>query len=143
MLKNKKELLEKYKTLSDPRLLGLIAFGIVALLVTWSALSVVQRNYELDKQISIQQQKNEIARLENENLKLSNLYYESDQYLELSARRQFGKASPGETLFIIPEEVALSKTVDRPADPKNAPDVEKEKSRQSENIESWIEFLFR
>src|SRR4051812_17397913 len=99
------EKLKKYqngqvvKSLSDVRTLGIIAFGIIALLVTWSSVKVVETNYGLQKQMSAMQQQNEVQQLANNNLKLQNEYYKTDTYLELSARRHFNKAAPGETLL--------------------------------------------
>ena len=61
---------QAFKVISDVRNIGLIAFGVIALLVTWSGARVVQSNYLLQKQIAAMQQANEVARLENENLKL-------------------------------------------------------------------------
>ena len=58
---------DKLKILQDVRALGLVAFGIVALLVTWSGVKVAQTNYELAKKISVARQRNDIALLENEN----------------------------------------------------------------------------
>lgn len=143
MLKNKDKILERIKLLSDPRNLGLIGFGVIALLVTWSGVKVVQTNFELDKKISVAKQRNDIARLENENLKLKNTYYESSQYLELAARRQFGKAAVGEKLYIVPEEVALAKTTDRPKEATAAAQDPKDKPKYQQNLEAWSEFLFR
>jgi cell division protein FtsB len=122
--------------------LSLLAFGVVALLVTWSGVKVVQTNYELDKKISVSKQKNEVARLENENLKLKNAYYQSPQFLDLAARRQFGKALPGERLYMVPESVALSKTIDVPADQRLVVKTEKVKPKAQQNFQAWIEFLF-
>ncbi len=58
--------------LSDSRVLGLIVFGIIALLVTWSSAQSIQTNYDLQKQISTLNQKNDVKKLENENQKLRN-----------------------------------------------------------------------
>ena len=143
MFKNKDQILEKFRLFTDVRNLGLISFGVVALLVTWSGVKVVQTNYELDKKIAIARQKNEVSRLENENLKLKNKYYESSQYLELAARRQFGKAADGEKLYIIPEEVALRYTKDRPVQQGQAEPLEEKKSSFSSNLDAWNDFLFR
>ena len=143
MNKNKEYWLDKFKLLSDARNLGLIAFGIVALLVTWSGVKVVQTNYELDKKIAVARQKNDIARLENDNLKLKNKYYESSQYLELAARRQFGKAAPGEKLYIIPEQVALAKTKDRPVEQGQAEPIARTQTKWQKNYQAWKNFLLR
>lgn len=143
MNQNKNFYLEKLKMLSDTRVLGLIGFGVVALLVTWSGIKIVQKNYELDKQIAVAKQRNQVEVLENQNLKLKNTYYETNQYLELAARRQLGRAAPGEKLYQVPESVALSKTIEVPKEQQLAPVSEAPKSKQRQNIEAWIKFLFR
>ncbi len=143
MKENKNIFLEKFKLITDARALGLLAFGAIALLITWSGIKVVQTNYELDKKISVSKQQNDVAKLENENLKLKNKYYESNQYLELSARRQFGKAAPGEKLYTIPESVALTKTVEPlPAPEQVALAEEAAKPKHQQNFDAWMEFLF-
>ena len=38
--------------LKDVRIIGLIVFGIITLLVTWSGLGAIQANYALQKQIA-------------------------------------------------------------------------------------------
>jgi len=135
---------EKIKQYSDLRVIGLIIFGFIVLLVSWSGLKVMQTNYELQKKEAELRQKNEVAKLKNENLQLKNTYFESDQYLELSARRQFSKAAPGEKLYLIPEEVAMANTVDLP---KNETQIIAEKqqhqSKYVNNLNAWMEFLFR
>jgi cell division protein FtsB len=142
MNKNIKNILDKYKMLSDTRVLGLLAFGVVALLVTWSSIKVVQLNYELDKKISVAKQRNDVQRLRNENLKLKNTYYQTNQFLELSARRQFGKAAPGEKLYIVPKDVALSRTVETPKKEQSQAQA-KAQSKFQKNMDDWAKFLFR
>lgn len=138
----KQKIIEKLHLLTDARVLGLIAFGLIAVLVTWSSIKVVQINYDLEKKISIARQRNAVEQLENENLKLKNKYYESNQFLELAARRQFGKAAAGEKLYVVPENVALSKTIDLPKQQQTSLGPEtKSKSRQ--NFDAWMKFLFR
>lgn len=140
---NKNDIIKKFQALADTRVLGLLAFGVVALLVTWSGIKVVQTNYELEKKISVARQRNAIEELENQNLKLRNQYYESSQYLELSARRQFGKAAPGEKLYTVPQRVALAKTVDnRKADQEDAEKTQENKPKFKRNFDDWMKFLF-
>lgn len=142
MNKNIKTILGYYKMLSDTRVLGLLAFGVVSLLVTWSSVKVVQLNYELDKKIAVAKQRNEVKRLQNENLKLKNTYYQTNQFLELSSRRQFGKAAAGEKLYIVPESAALARTVAPPQQQAtNTKSDQQSKFRQ--NINAWAKFLFR
>ena len=134
------------KSLSDVRTLGMIAFGIIALLVTWSSVKVVQTNYNLQKQMSTMQQENEVRQLANTNLKLQNEYYKTDTYLELAARRHFNKALPGEKLIIVPKEVALSHTIAMPK-PKTASAIIIDSTNDSgsslqRNFNAWLDFLF-
>jgi cell division protein FtsB len=143
MNQNKNIIIEKIKMLTDTRVLGLIGFGVVAILVTWSGVKTIQTNYELEKKISVSRQRNEIKKLENENLKLKNTYFQSNQYLELAARRQFGKAAPGEKLYQVPESVARSKIVEIPKEQQLLAEPEETKSKYMQNLEAWGKFLFR
>ena len=134
--------------LSDVRNIGTVAFGIIAVLVTWSGVKVVQTNYDLQKQISAMQQENEVKKLENANLKLKNQYLNTSEYLELAARRHFNKASPGEKLLIVPKNIALAHSVEINL-PKSRTAVTEVKSGTEQagpwyerNFNAWIEFLF-
>ncbi len=130
--------------LKDIRFVGFCVYGILVLLVSWSAIGVIQTNYQLQKQISQLQQQNEVYQLQNNNLGLTNQYFNTDQYLELQARRQFGKAIPGETLVLVPKSVALAHTVDLPsgsASQKSAAVIDK--PFYQKNFEAWMNFLFR
>lgn len=134
------------KSLSDVRTLGMIAFLVIALLVTWSSIRVVQTNYELQKEMSAMQQLNDVQALENNNLELKNQYYKTDAYLELAARRHFNKAAPGEKLVIVPKEIALAHSIDIPK-PKSAADNAAETVKASgtsfqRNYNAWLDFLF-
>ncbi len=129
--------------LSDVRNLGLIVFGVIAVLVTWSGVRVVQTNYDLQKQISVYQQTNDLQKLENSNLLLSNKYLETDQYLELAARKQFNKANAGEKLLIVPESVALKYSVPITSEPEVAPQsIQDEGPWYERNFNAWMKFIF-
>lgn len=143
MLQKIKTIDYKYyaKLLRDVRVLGLMLFGVVVLLVSWSGVKVIQSNYELQKKIARLEQENEVQQLENDNLKLRNQYLETDQFLELAARRQFGKGAPGERLIIVPKEVALSRTVDLSEPEAETAQVEQGKSTYQKNFESWMNFF--
>lgn len=132
-----------YKELSDVRLIGLIMFGVVAVLVAWSSLKTLQVNYELQKKEAVLRQKNINKKLENQNLKFKNTYFETDEYLELTARRQFNKAAPGEELYLIPKDIALSKTV-KPQDTSAETQQRQaqQKTKYQRNLEAWLGFLF-
>jgi cell division protein FtsB len=132
------------KVLSDTRALGLIAFGIIAILVTWSSVRTIQTNYELQKQIASLEQENMIKKLENENQKLRNEYFKTDQFLELAARRQFGKAAPGEQLYVVPKKVALANSIELKSDNQQTAQKESDKPDYQKNLEAWLDFfIFR
>lgn len=126
----------------DIRFAGFVVFGILVLLVTWSGISVIETNYELQKQVSKLEQENQVRVLENNNLKLQTEYYNSDQYLELTARRQFGKGLEGEKLLLVPKSVALKYTADIPqaeVEAKATPTLKK--PFMQKNIEAWVDFF--
>lgn len=139
--------IEKYwnhlKGLRDVRMVGLLVFTVLVLLVSWSGVGVIQANYELQKKIANLEQAVALNELENSNLELRNQYYETDQYLELQARRQFGLAAPGERLFIVPKHVALAYGVEPVIPPPETVVEEPEKPLYQENFEAWMDFLFR
>ncbi len=126
----------------DVRAVGLLLFLIVVLLISWSGVKVIDTNYRLQKQITAYDQQNQLQKLTNNNLKLENEYFQTNQYLDISARQNFGLAAPGETVLNVSTAVALSHTID-------LPDVEtvqitKTKARQpayQRNFQAWINFL--
>ncbi|MCA9348483.1 septum formation initiator family protein [Candidatus Saccharibacteria bacterium] len=132
------------KSLNDIRNVGLLIFLIIVLLVTWSGVRVVQDNYDWQKKISVLKQQNEIKQMENANLALRNKYLETDEYLELVARKQYNKALPGETMLIVPKAVALKHAVDNPVveEPK-IESIEGTGSKYERNFNAWLDFLFR
>lgn len=127
-------------SLRDIRVAGQVVFGVLVVLVTWSGIKAVDTNYELQRQITALEQENTIQQLENDNQKLQNNYYTSDQYLELSARQNFGLGAPGEKELIVPKSVALSYTVPVPgvtSEPKSA----SEAPAYQRNIQAWVNFF--
>lgn len=134
------------KSLSDVRTLGMLAFGIISLLVTWSSIRVVQSNYDLQKQISKMQQQNDVQQLANTNQSLKNEYFKTDAYLELAARRHFNKALPGEKLVIVPKDVSLAHSIEVPkpslTNQAVADTVKASGSSFQRNFNAWLDFLF-
>lgn len=125
--------------LTDVGFLGQVLFVILVLLISWSGIKTIQTNYGLQKQITALNQKNSLQKLQNENLKLKNQYYNSNQYLELAARQNFGLAAAGEKEIIVPENVAISYTTDLPS-PKTIEAKDKQPGYQR-NFEAWVNFF--
>lgn len=126
---------------SDVRSLALMVFAVIVILVSWSGVKAIQKNYELQKQIAQLEQENSVKKLENDNQKLKNTYLETDQFLELAARKQFGLAAPGETVVIIPERVAFDRIPEMPSVTKQEPVKTSNKPEYQKNIESWLDFF--
>ena len=125
--------------LRDVRFAGQVLFVIIVLLVSWSGVKAIDANFALQKQIATLQQENEVQQLENNNLALQNEYYNSDQYLELSARQNFGLGAPGETELVVPKNVALSYTVPEPK--VSAPTTNVQPPAYQRNFQAWVDFF--
>jgi cell division protein FtsB len=128
------------RRLNDVRFLGQIVFVVIVLLISWSGVKAIQANYNLQKQIAALQQQNEVQKLANENLKLQNKYYNTDQYLELSARQNFSLAAPNEKEILVPKSVAFANTVDLGA-PKSAAPTADTRPSYARNYQAWIDFF--
>ncbi len=126
--------------LSDPRFVGQIVFVVIVLLVSYSGVKSIQSNYSLQKQIGSLRQQNELQQLQNENAALKNNYYNSKQYLELSARQNFGLASPGEKEILVPESVAATFVTGLP-DAQQSSDTATAPVIQQSNVQAWINFF--
>jgi cell division protein FtsB len=139
-IKKYEDLVRTYvKRLNDVRFVGQVLFVIIVLLISWSGIKTIQTNYGLQKQISTLKQQNEVQKLQNDNLELQNQYFNTDQYLELSARQNFGLAAPGEKELIVPKEVAMAATVDLPSD--KAETAADKLPAYQRNFQSWVNFF--
>jgi cell division protein FtsL len=126
----------------DVRAIGLLLFLVVVLLISWSGVKVIDTNYRLQKDISRLEQETQVLKLTNTNMKLENNYFETNQYLEIAARQNFGLAAPGEAVLNVPRQIALAHTVD-------LPDTEQEQVKKTvakqptyqRNFQAWMNFL--
>ncbi len=129
----------------DTRLWGFVIFAVVVVLASWSGVRVIETNYELQKKIAGLNQQNRIMQLQNENQKLQNEYYQTDTYLELSVRKQFGKAAKGEQLLLVPRDVALTYAPPLPSTPeleRVQPPEEPTGPTYFKNLRAWRDFIF-
>lgn len=140
--KIKTMIIEYVRSLTDLRVIGQTVFVIIVLMVSWSAVKAIQTNYELQREIVRLKQEIQIQELENQNLSLENQYLETDQFLELAVRRQFGRAAEGERVYLVPPEVALSYAPDLPQGSTDST-KEADKPFYQQHVEDWINFFFR
>jgi cell division protein FtsL len=127
--------------LRDVRFAGQVLFAIIVLLISWSGVKAIETNYQLQRQIAKMQQQTDVQKLQTENLKLKNEYFKTNQYLELSARQNFGLAKPGEKELIVPENVAMAHTV---APLPHATEAKKQVTKQpfyERNYQAWLDFF--
>lgn len=111
----------------------------VALLIgsswAWSTIEAIQRNFKLQQQVDALSQQIAVQELENKSQSLQNKYYQSPEYLELSARERLNKTAPGESVVILPPNTA-----------QPAPEVDVQASdvpiTSRSNFAQWMYFLF-
>lgn len=137
----KHKLLNFVNRLNDIRFVGQLLFLVIVLLISWSGVKVIQTNYGLQKQISVLRQQNKLQQLQNENLAFQNQYYNSNQYLDLSARENFGLAASGEKEIIVPRQVALAYTVKLPSTLGTSVTAKSRQPAYQQNFESWVNFF--
>lgn len=128
-------------SLRDIRNVGLLVFVVMVLLISWSGVKSIQANYALQKQISSLQQQNQVRKLENTNQALQNQYYNTPQYLEVTARQNLGLAAPGETELLVPRDVAIAHTVAQPKSAITGKSTVPEQSAWQRNFQDWISFF--
>jgi cell division protein FtsB len=127
-------------SLRDVRFAGLLLFVVIVLLISWSGVKVIQTNYQLQKQIAQLGQENSVQQLKDDNLKLQNGYYNTNQYLELSARQNFGLGLPGEKELIVPTAVAQAHSVDL-AQVATAAKAGNDLPFYEQNLQAWWNFF--
>ena len=111
---------------------------VVALLVAstwvWSTVKAIQQNFTLQQQVDGLTEQIEIEELQKRTLELQKAFYNTDVYLELSARERLGLASPGEKMVILPANSV------KPAPAVVAPTLDPAATRS--NFAQWMYFLF-
>ncbi len=128
--------------LRDVRVAGLAVFVVVVLLISWSGIKVIDTNYSLQKQINSLEQQNRLQTLEDNNLKLQNQYFNTNQYLDITARQEFGLAAPGEKSIVVPRNVALAHTTDIPSlDQQAKTTAVNHQPAYQRNFQAWMNFF--
>src|ERR671933_745044 len=78
----------------------------IALLVglgwAWASIGVMQRNYDLQKEVDGKMRQQKLLDLENQALAYEQKYYQTREYQELAIRDRLGLASPGEKVLLLP-----------------------------------------
>lgn len=112
---------------------------LVAALITfswvWGSVEAIGQNFALQQQVDSLSQEVEYYNLQNETLEFQQKYYQTNEFLELSARERLNKAGDGEKVLILPKNTVLS-------DGEGTQNTESSTITQRSNIEQWFYFLF-
>ncbi len=129
-------LVNRYRHLVTIQNAGLAIALIVALSWVWGAVMTLQKNYQHQRDVDINSQKIELAKLQNQNYKYQQAYFKSDEFLELSAREKLGLAQPGEHLVILPSSEGITDTVTTVTPTSTVTAVDES------NWSKWMSFFF-
>ncbi len=137
------EKFDKYTDqLHDMRVVGLLSFALIVLLISWSGVRAIDTNYVLQKEIAQLEQQNQVRQLANNNLRLQNQYFNTDQYLELAARQNFGLAKPGEKEVLVPTSVALAHTTELAnSEQVQAANTRAKQPAYQRHFQAWMNFF--
>ena len=103
----------------------------------WGSLTMMQRNFTLQKELDDKSRQLIVAQLDTDNAKLEQRYYQTDEYKELAVRQQLGLVTPGESVLILPPNSAAVKAAD-----KTTTAVATVKVVPISNFSQWMNFLF-
>ena len=117
--------------------IALIVIVVLALAWTFGSIGVLNQNYALQQQVDQANLDNQIAKIQNQNLKLQQAYYKTDEFLGLQARSLLGKANSGENLVLLPQTETLA--VKSASAPSGQPAAE---TANKSNSAQWMDFLF-
>jgi len=103
----------------------------------WGSLTMMQRNFTLQKELDDKSRQLIVAQLDTDNAKLEQRYYQTDEYKELAVRQQLGLVTPGESVLILPPNSTAVKAAD-----KTTTTSAVIKPVPISNFSQWMNFLF-
>ena len=123
----------RYATLNN----AIIALAlVVAAAWAWGSVSMMQRNYALQRDVDAQKRQADLLELQVATMQYEQNYYKSDEYKDLAARQHLGLASPGEKVLILPANSAAAKKQD------TSTEVQQASTQPPSNLDQWINFFF-
>ena len=96
------------KRASKPDFIAAVIVAATVIGVTINTTSVIMQNYQLERDVRVMEQKVAVAEIELQTQKAKNQYYGTDYYLDIAARKQLSRGSPGEKLIIVPKSTAMA-----------------------------------
>lgn len=121
----------RFAKLASPGMLMIVGVAVFWLGFMTITIDVMNRNYRLQRQVDQGALDNQVIEIQNENLRLEQAYYKTNEYLELSARALLGKALPGEHLVLL-KRAGVADTNQGKTD---------QQFEQRSNLDQWLDFL--
>lgn len=119
---------------SRERIIFLVAV-LVCLTWTYSAVTAMSRNWELEQRLVAKRYERDVLQLEIDSLELENQYYASEEFQELIAREKQNKIAEGEFMVYLPDNSDYAKH-------KHEDAVVEEITEEPSNYEQWFTFIF-
>jgi len=111
---------------------------IIAASWAWGSITMMQRNFALQKDYDARKRELQLTELEVATLEYQQNYYRSDEYKDLAAREHLGLAAQGEKVLILPPNSEAAKQYGK--EPTVAQKASEPGSAPS-NLEQWAGFL--
>jgi len=109
---------------------------VVALIIAaswaWGALSMMERNYALQKELDDKYRQLQLADLETSALEIEQKYFKTREYQELAARKNLGLVMPGESVLILPANTAKATSAQSSSESAVA---------KPSNFSQWMKFF--
>ena len=125
----------KYLTLNN--VVIAVAFLIAASWV-WGSLGVMQRNYDLQKDLDYKKRELQLVQLQTRSLELEKRYYQTREYQELAVREDLGLVIPGERVLVLPPNSQAAKDADTATSSSRTVIA----ATPVSNLQQWMNFLF-
>ena len=130
-------LVRRYRHLVTIQNAGLAVALLIAAGWMWGAVNTLQRNYQYQRQVDANDATIKLMKMQNQNYTYQQAYLKSAEYLELSARSEFGLALPGEYMVILPSSENIKDTV-----PVAGTVTVAATAKQQSNLSRWMDFFF-
>lgn len=126
----------RHRYVTPNNLVIAVAF-VIGLGWAWGSVGVMQRNFDLQKEIDHKQRQQLLLDLETENLAYQQNYYKTAEYQELAARERLGLGMAGEKVLILPPNSEAATRAD--SDLRQQSTVAE---KPPTNLTQWMNFLF-
>jgi len=103
----------------------------------WGSIGMMQRNYDLQKEVDTKYQQQRLAELQVATLEYEQNYYRSSEYQELAVRDRLNLADPGEKLLMLPPNSEQAKNATKIFETTTTVSAE-----PPSNLQQWTNFLF-